>query len=115
MTSIKEINEAIFELYGRIYANKKFLTDKQYKFFCSCLFSQYQIEYRKYFLEKNIIDKTEIFNLKKKSKFHIPFSFLFFSNKIARKFVKNIKKDFESYFATLGTSEVEGQSEDVEQ
>ena len=29
--------------------------------------------------------------------------------------VKNIKKDFESYFATLGTSEVEGQSEDVEQ
>lgn len=114
MTSIKEINEAVFELYGNLYENKKFLTDKQYKFTCNCLFSQYQIEYRKYFLEKNIIDKTEIFNLKRKSKLHIPFSFLFFSNRLARKLVKNIKKDFETYFKTLETPEVEGQTSDVE-
>lgn len=101
MENLKKLNEEFFELYGRVFANKKFLIDKHYRFFCNCLFSQYEVEFKKFFLKKNIDDKTLIFNLKRNAEFRIPFRFLFFSNRIARAIVKDIKKDFENYYSEI--------------
>lgn len=104
MENLKNINEALFELYGRIYANKQFLTDKQYKYMCACLFEQYEVNYKIYALKKRIDDKTTIFSLKKNASLRIPFSFIFITNRIARLIVKDIKKDFDKYCKDLSNS-----------
>lgn len=101
MENLKLLNESFFELYGRLFANKKLLTDKQYKFMCGCLINQYVVEYKKFFLKKNIDDKTCIFSLKRNASLRIPFWFLFPWNKIARAIYKDIKKDFEKYYKEL--------------
>ncbi len=97
MENLKQLNESFFELYGRVYANKKFLTDKQYKYICSSLFSQYGVEYKKFVLKNKIDNKTSIFSLKRNAALRIPFRFLFFSNRIAKIILKDIKKDFKKY------------------
>ena len=98
MENLKLLNETFFELYGRLFENKKLLTDRQYKEVASCLFYQYTVEYKKLFLKKNIDDKTLIFNLKRNAKLRIPAWFLFPWNRIARAIYNDIKKDFEKYY-----------------
>lgn len=105
MTRLKKINEDFFELYGRIYSNKQFLTIKQYKEMTNCLFGQYSVEFQKFYLEKKIEDKYKIFVLKRNGKYRIPFKFLLFKNKLAKLIVKNIKAEVKQYFDTFEKKE----------
>ncbi len=101
MERLTAINEQLYKLYGRVYNNKQFLTKKQYSYLTSCLFDQYVVEYKKFYLEKRIEDKQIIFNKKQNGKCRIPHKFLFFKNKVARLYINIIKKEVEEYFNSL--------------
>lgn len=95
---VKDLNDEFFELYGDIYENRNFLTDKQKNYMQSCLFEQYKLEFEKIYYKKIQEDKFLIFNLKQRAKLKVPRIIMWiFKNKLARTLLKLLKKEAKTY------------------
>lgn len=101
MDEIRALNVEFYKLYGELSENEEFLTRKQSDFMAQCLLKQYQIEFLKIAVAKEINDKSELFELKTKSKWYIPRRFMFFSNKLAKIIAKDIKNQAHKDFVSL--------------
>ncbi|MBQ9781839.1 MAG: hypothetical protein IJW26_01485 [Clostridia bacterium] len=100
MIRIRKLNETFFELYARLGENGEDLTKRQRDVMSKYLLEQYEIEYKKIALAKEIDDKKEIYNVKLLKSFYLPFKFLFFRNKISKLMALEVKKQAEDYFNT---------------
>ena len=98
MKRIRELNETFFELYARLGENGEDLTKRQRDAMCVRLLKQYEIEYQKIVLEKEIEDKKELFNVRLLKGYFAPFSFLFIRNKIAKLMSLEVEKQASEYF-----------------
>ena len=101
MEKILALNDQFYKLYAELSENEEFLTRKQSDVMGSCLLKQYQIEFTKVALEKEINDKTEIFELQLRSKHYIPKRTLFFYNELGKLIAKEIREEAKEYYAKL--------------
>lgn len=98
---LKDLNKSFFILYGELYENCELLGSKQFNFMSEKLFEQYKIEYTLLALQKDLADKPELFKIKTRLKFFVPFSFLFLRNKIAKQIKKEVSLSFKEYFSQI--------------
>ena len=94
LETLKNLNDEFFQLYGDIYENRTFLTDKQKSLMQEVLLEQYKIEFEKIFYKTVQEDKFILFCLKKRAKKKIPWVFLWlFKNKVAKAIIKRLEKE----------------------
>ena len=100
MKRIESLNTDFFKLYGDIYENRTFLSEKQKTYMQNALFTQYKIELDKILFSKNSVDVTELFIKKQRLKNTSPKKFVFY-NKIARLFNKCLKDEAKEYLTNI--------------
>lgn len=101
--TLEQLNLRFFELFGELYENVEFLSNDSYKYMEQILFTQYKTEVEKFLLDKQLEDKKDIYELKKRVKNLTPSGILFFKNEAKILTNKKLKKEFEKYFADFKT------------
>ncbi|MBQ2717549.1 MAG: hypothetical protein IJF75_02995 [Clostridia bacterium] len=106
MKRIESLNTDFFKLYGDIYENRTFLSEKQKSYMQNALFAQYKIELDKILFSKNSVDVTEVFIKKERLKKQSPKKFIFY-NKVARLLNKLLKDEAKDYLLKIKTNGIQ--------
>ena len=101
---LEQINLRFFKLFGELYENVEFLSNESYKFMEHVLFNTYKTEVDKFLLDKQLNDKKDFYELRKRVKNLTPSGILFFKNKAKILTNEKLGKEFKKYFEDFKAS-----------
>lgn len=95
----KDLNEAYYELYGRLFENMELVDEKFYALVSKKLLESYEEERALLERKNSIAYKQELFETKVRCGRKIPRTFLWWRNRAAKTTLKELAQELGAYFA----------------
>lgn len=95
----KDLNEAYYKLYGRLFENMELVDEKFYALVSKKLLESYEEERALLERKNSIAYKQELFETKVRCGRKIPRTFLWWRNRAAKTTLKELAQELGAYFA----------------